>query len=250
MLIPSTRFLVHSLCLNFQGRVPESFSGKMDGLLPRPAISCGPMSQSVCVLGFLLVADFGILIIIVINICHDCNQFLPKVPYVVNQMSPLQKPVESPQHLPPSLQLQTPVTTSFAHSQTSRPPLGPVSQAQISHSSGQSSFNQALPPPRYPASHAQGPQSTSTKGQLSVNSHSQSLNMSALGNQQQQLLQPHHQSPSQFAQMLSQQTQTLQASFQSSQQAFSQLQQQLQLIQPNQGGTAQQGLQFNKQQVV
>lgn len=221
----------------------------MDGLFPRPAISSGPMSQSVCILGFSIVADFGILIIIVINTRHDYNQFLPNFPYVVNQMSPLQKPLQSPQHLPPSLQLQTP--RSFAHAQTSRPPLGPVSQAHISHSSSQSSFNQALPLPHYPASHAQGLQNTSsTTGQSSVNSHPQSLNKSAPGNQQQQLLQPHHQSPSQLAQMLSQQTQTLQASFQSSQQAFSQLQQQLQLIQPNQGGMAQQGLQVNKQQVA
>ncbi|XP_015574743.2 flowering time control protein FCA isoform X2 [Ricinus communis] len=158
------------------------------------------------------------------------NPSLQHAPPVGQQISPLQKPLQSPQHLPPSLQLHPQVTS--------------YSQTQTSHA-GQAPFSQALPSQQYvgmsgqlSASQPQLQQGTPLQPPLNVNLQPHS--MSAVTNQQQmpalvqqQLPPPLQQSPSQLAQMLSQQTQTLQATFQSSQQAFSQLQQQLQMMQPS-----------------
>ncbi|KDP27944.1 hypothetical protein JCGZ_19024 [Jatropha curcas] len=180
------------------------------------------------------------------------NQPLQQVPPPVSQqISPLQKPIQSPQRFPPSLQLH--------------PQVASYSQTQTPLNAGQTPFTQAPPLQQYPGMSGQlsasqpqlqqGASSvTSLQAPLNVNLHSHSV--SPMTNQQQRpasaqqpLHQPLQQSPSQLAQMLSQQTQNLQATFQSSQQAFSQLQQQVQMMQPsNQGLTLQQASQHAKQQ--
>ncbi|XP_021691589.2 flowering time control protein FCA isoform X2 [Hevea brasiliensis] len=187
---------------------------------------------------------------------QNFNQHLQQLPPVSQQISPLQKPLQSPQHLPP-LQLH-PQVTSYSQTQTSHAGHAPPT-------AGQTPFTQAPPSQQYlgmsgqlSASQPQLQQGASagTPLQAPLNINLQSHSGSAGTNQQQipapvqpQMLQPLHQSPSQLAQMLSQQTQTLQATFQSSQQAFSQLQQQLQMMQPsNQGLTLQQSPQPTKQQ--
>ncbi|KAL9407609.1 hypothetical protein AB3S75_046197 [Citrus x aurantiifolia] len=140
------------------------------------------------------------------NFCQPESQ----APSLGQQISPLQKPLQSPQHMPP-LQLH-PQGQQIASSSTALPT--PLNIKPQSSSLPSGTNQQQLPAPV-----------------------------------QQQLHQPYQQSPSQLAQMLSQQTQTLQATFQSSQQAFSQLQQQLQLMQPsNQNLPLQQGSQGTKQQ--
>ncbi|KAH9766239.1 Flowering time control protein FCA [Citrus sinensis] len=186
------------------------------------------------------------------NFCQPESQ----APSLGQQISPLQKPLQSPQHMPP-LQLHPQVPSSYSHTQNSH-----LRQLQIP---GQTSFSQALPSQHLlgmsgnlPASQPQGQQiaSSSTALPTPLNIKPQSSSLPGGTNQQQlpapvqqQLHQPYQQSPSQLAQMLSQQTQTLQATFQSSQQAFSQLQQQLQLMQPsNQNLPLQQGSQGTKQQ--
>ncbi|XP_057992907.1 flowering time control protein FCA [Hevea brasiliensis] len=186
------------------------------------------------------------------------KQHLQQVPPVSQQISTLQKPLQSSQHLPP-LQLH-PQVTSYSQTETSH-----VGQLHAPLIAGQTPFTQAPPSQQYlgmsgqlSASQSQLQQGASTGTPLSapLNINLQSHSVSAVTNQQQmpapvqqQLLQPPQQSPSQLAQMLSQQTQTLQATFQSSQQVFSQLQQQLQMMQPsNQGLTLQQSSQPTKQQ--
>ncbi|KAH9683896.1 Flowering time control protein FCA [Citrus sinensis] len=186
------------------------------------------------------------------NFCQPESQ----APSLGQQISPLQKPLQSPQHMPP-LQLHPQVPSSYSHTQNSH-----LRQLQIP---GQTSFSQALPSQHLlgmsgnlPASQPQGQQiaSSSTALPTPLNIKPQSSSLPSGTNQQQlpapvqqQLHQPYQQSPSQLAQMLSQQTQTLQATFQSSQQAFSQLQQQLQLMQPsNQNLPLQQGSHGTKQQ--
>ncbi|RVW71591.1 Flowering time control protein FCA [Vitis vinifera] len=193
------------------------------------------------------------------------NQPMLQVPSIGEQISPLQKSLQSPQHLPPSLQLQSQTPASYTQPQTPHSSLRQFGQLQISHSAGQTPFNQTLPSQQLlglsgqlSGSQPQVQQSASsaTAQQTPVNLNLQQHAVSVMANQhqvpapsQQQLVQPLHQSPSQLAQLLSQQTQALQASFQSSQQAFSQLQQQLQLMQPsNQTLTSQQGSQTTKQQ--
>ncbi|XP_043811155.1 flowering time control protein FCA isoform X2 [Manihot esculenta] len=189
---------------------------------------------------------------------QNFNQHLQQVPPAGQQISPLQKPLQSPQHLPP-LQLH-PQVTSYSQTQSSY-----VGQLHAPPTAGQTTFSQVPLSQQYhgisgqlSASQPQlqqGP-STGTPLQAPFNVNLQSHSVSAGTNQpqipapvQQQMLQPLHQSPSQLAQMLSQQTQTLQATFQSSQQAFSQLQQQLQMMQPSsQGSTLQQSPQPTKQQ--
>ncbi|XP_031252191.1 flowering time control protein FCA isoform X2 [Pistacia vera] len=185
------------------------------------------------------------------------NQPLSQVPSLGQQISPLQKPRQSPQHINPSLQLHPPAPSSYPQTQSSH-----VGQLQVP---SQTPFSQAMP-----SQHLHGLSGQLTGSQPQVqhiassapslqtlqNLNLQSNPVSNATNQQQlpapvqqQMLQPYQQSPSQLAQMLSQQTQTLQATFQSSQQAFSQLQQQLQLMQPsNQNLSSQQGSQSTKQQ--
>lgn len=184
------------------------------------------------------------------------------MPHIGQQISPLQKPIQSPQRLPPSLQQHPQTPAPYTVTQTTRQ----VGQPQLPHSAGQTSFNQALPSQRL---HGLGGQLSVSQPEVQQNASSatplptllninlKSNAMSTTPNQQQrpapvqQQLQTLQQSPSQLAQMLSQQTQTLQASFQSSQQAFSQLQQQLQQMQPsNQGLALHQTSQSTKQPQV
>uniref|UniRef100_A0A2N9IMY8 Flowering time control protein FCA n=1 Tax=Fagus sylvatica TaxID=28930 RepID=A0A2N9IMY8_FAGSY len=184
------------------------------------------------------------------------NQSTPQVPPVSQQMTPFQKPMQSPQHLQPSLQSRPQTPVSYSQMQTPLASLQQLGQPQLPHSAGQMSFSQALP-----SQHLLGlggqPQvqqtaSSATVLQTPLDVNSQPHSGSTVTNQQQfhpPVLQQLQQPPSQLAQMLSQQTQNLQASFQSSQQAFSQLQQQLQLMQPsNQGLTSQQSSQATKHQ--
>ncbi|GMI70249.1 FLOWERING CONTROL LOCUS A [Hibiscus trionum] len=180
------------------------------------------------------------------------NQPSSQVSNVGNQISPLQKILESPQNLPPSFQLHHTAPVSYSQTQTAH-----VGQLQVPHTASHTSFGQAHPSQhlvglssQLPASRPQVQQNASSAAALPPSSVATAANQQQLPvPTQQQLLQPLQQSPSQLAQMLSQQTQTLQASFQSSQQAFSQLRQQLQLMQPsNQNVTLQQNSQAPKQQ--
>ncbi|CAN1833682.1 Flowering time control protein FCA [Linum perenne] len=140
------------------------------------------------------------------------------------QIQPTQKPVQSPQHLQPSVPLNPHAASSYP-------------QAQLPHPGQQNmpSYSQALPSQQLhgftgPAVSAAAPQNP-----LTISLQSQPRpgvpNPAQQSAPAQQKPQPLQQSPSQLAQMLSQQKQTLQASFQSSQQAFSQLQQQVQMMQ-------------------
>ncbi|XP_021906734.1 flowering time control protein FCA-like isoform X2 [Carica papaya] len=201
----------------------SGFGGPSNGPLPvpGPAVSSSSTSQ------------------------QSINHPLPQIPSVGQQVSPLQKPIQSPQNPPSALQLHPQAqSSSFPQSQTSH-----ASQLQNSVPAGQVPFSQTMPSQnlhgysgQLPASQVQLQQnaSSATAQQGPSNINLQPNPVSAARNQQQlhapvqpQVLQPLQQSPSQLAQLLSQQTQTLQASFQSSQQAFSQLQQQLQLMQPS-----------------
>ncbi|KAK9992066.1 hypothetical protein SO802_027051 [Lithocarpus litseifolius] len=188
------------------------------------------------------------------------NPSKPQAPPVSQQMAPFQKPMQSPQHLPPSLQSHPQTPASFSQMQTPLASLQQLGQPQLPHSAGQTPFSQALPSQhllglggQYSVSQPQVQQtaSSATTLQTPLDVNLQPHSVSTVTNQQQlpapvpQQLQHLQQPPSQLAQMLSQQTQTLQASFQSSQQAFSQLQQQLQLMQPS---NQQQSSQPNKQQ--
>ncbi|GFZ09091.1 flowering time control protein FCA [Actinidia rufa] len=227
-----------SIPLTLGGSV-DGRGGTMDGLLPGPAVSSSASQQSF-------------------------NQSLAQVPSIgQQQISPLQKPLQSPQDLPSSMQLHPQTPSSYSHMQTTHASVQQVSQMQIPPSAGQTHYNQGLPSQQLlgmggqlTVSQPQVQQTASSAQQAPVNVNLQPHHLSAMANQQQlsapvqqQMLQPLQQSPSQFAQLLSQQKQTLQASFQSSQQAFSQLQQQFQLMQPsNQNLMPQQSAQGAKQQ--
>ncbi|XP_028109766.1 flowering time control protein FCA-like isoform X2 [Camellia sinensis] len=194
---------------------------------------------------------------------QNFNQSLAQVPSIgQQQISPLQKPLQSPQDLPSSLQLHPQTPSSYSQTQPSQASLQQLGQLQMPQSGGQNPFSQSLPSQQLfglggqlNVSQPQVQQNASSAQQVPMNFNLQQHHLSAMANQQQlpavqqQLLQPLQQSPSQFAQMLSQQKQTLQASFQSSQQAFSQLQQQFQQMQPsNQTLMQQQSSQATKQQ--
>ncbi|KAI8011590.1 Flowering time control protein FCA [Camellia lanceoleosa] len=194
---------------------------------------------------------------------QNFNQSLAQVPSIgQQQISPLQKPLQSPQDLPSSLQLHPQTPSSYSQTQPSQASLQQLGQLQMPQSGGQNPFSQSLPSQQLfglggqlNVSQPQVQQNASSVQQVPMNFNLQQHHLSAMANQQQlpavqqQLLQPLQQSPSQFAQMLSQQKQTLQASFQSSQQAFSQLQQQFQQMQPsNQTLMQQQSSQATKQQ--
>ncbi|XP_042516261.1 flowering time control protein FCA-like isoform X3 [Macadamia integrifolia] len=193
------------------------------------------------------------------------NPSMSQVQSVSQQISPLQKPLQSPHHLPSSLQLHPQQTSaSYSWAQSSLASIQPLGQPQAVHSSGQTSFSQALPSQQLfgpsgqlPISQPQVQLSTSSAvaQQMPLNIQPQAVSAGAnqqlpsAPNVQQQMVQPQHQASTQLAQMLSQQNQVLQASFQSSQQAFSQLQQQLHTIQPSsQNLTQQQASQASKQQ--
>ncbi|KAJ6432099.1 hypothetical protein OIU84_019370 [Salix udensis] len=68
------------------------------------------------------------------------NQSLQHLPPSSQQISPLQKPLHSPQQLPPSLQLQAQAASSYPQTQTSH-----VNQLHSSLATGQTPFSQALP---------------------------------------------------------------------------------------------------------
>ncbi|KAJ4846733.1 hypothetical protein Tsubulata_041560, partial [Turnera subulata] len=188
---------------------------------------------------------------------QNFNQPSQQLPPIKQQISPLEKTLQSPQNLPPALQLHPPA--SYSQTQTSY-----VNHIRPPQIGGQAPFSQGLPSQHLLGSDGQVSASQPQSQQVSsgaklhnplltkLPSHSQSVptNQSQLGaSAPHQVLHSLQQSPSQLAQMLSQQTQTLQASFQSSQQAFSQLQQQLQMIQPsNQHLPSQQSSQVTKQQ--
>lgn len=164
------------------------------------------------------------------------NQPFPQVPPSGQQISPMQKPLESPQHFPPPLQLhQGPGTYPQAPtSQALMRPLNQQSGAQIPYSQPFSSqqlhgSSGHVPPAQF---HGQQSVTTATALQHQPNATS-SMTNSQLPTSAPQQPPPYQQSPSQLTQMLSQQRQTLQASFQSSQLAFSQLQQQVQMMQPS-----------------
>ncbi|KAI3687647.1 hypothetical protein L1987_81347 [Smallanthus sonchifolius] len=182
------------------------------------------------------------------------NPSLPQLSSGGQNLSPLNKPNQSPQQF--SSAMQPHVSSQAPTSINVRPPGPGQVQLQAPNSSGQTSFSQGFP--SQPMVGFNGMQAQAkAQGQAVVSSTTPpalSNNMpphvlTAMMNQyqvpnQQQMMQPMHQSASPLAQMLSQQKQTLQASYQSSQQAFSQLQQQLQLMQPsNTNLTPQQNLQ-------
>ncbi|KAG8480833.1 hypothetical protein CXB51_025294 [Gossypium anomalum] len=201
------------------------FGGPSDGSLPGLSVS----SSSTSVQGF--------------------NQSSSQIPTVGHQISPLEKPLDSPQNLPPSFQLHPQAPMSYSQTQTSH-----VGQLQVPPAS-HTPFSQALPSQHLAGLSGQLPASrplvqpnvssgAALQNPLNVNLPPNSAASAANQQQlpapnQQQPLQPLQQSPSQLAQML----------FQSSQQAFSQLQQQLQLMQPsNQNMTLQQNSQASKHQ--
>ncbi|KAL5987634.1 hypothetical protein ACLOJK_035384 [Asimina triloba] len=169
------------------------------------------------------------------------------------QMSPLQKPVQSPQNLPPSMQLYNlQSSASFSQAQTSRTSTQLLGQLPITPATSQHSFGQLMPSQHlfglngkmpFPQPQIQ-PSASSAALQTPLNFQQQGL---ASANQQQlpptsiqqQLLQPVQQSPSQQV-LAQQQTQALPSSMQSPQQAVSQLQQQLHIMQPSSQGLIQQ----------
>ncbi|XP_042492723.1 flowering time control protein FCA-like isoform X2 [Macadamia integrifolia] len=188
------------------------------------------------------------------------NPPLSQVQSVGQKLSPLQKPLQSTHHFPPSFQLhsqQTSVQTSLASIQ-------PLGQLQAIYTSGQTSFNQALPSHQLFGSSCQlalsqpiVQLSTSSAAAHQMPSNMPTQAVSAAANQQllsaptvqQQMIQPQQGASTQLAQMSSQQTQVLQTSFQL-QPAFSQLQQPLHMMQPSsQNLTQQQASQATKQQV-
>lgn len=186
---------------------------------------------------------------------QNFGQSIPQVARVGQQISPLQKPIQSPQQFPPSIHLHPQTQAPYSQAQAPLASLQHPSQPQLPYSSGQTPLSQPIPLQQLLGSNGQLPISqppiqqsmaSATALQSPPNVNLQPL-PAAPGPQQ--LLQPPQQSPSQLAQMLSQQKQALQASFQSSQQAFSQLQQQLHMMQPsNQGVILPQGSQDTKQQ--
>ncbi|KAF5464785.1 hypothetical protein F2P56_014837, partial [Juglans regia] len=139
------------------------------------------------------------------------NQSMPQLPPVRQQMSSLQKPIQSPQLLPPSLPSHPQIPASYSQMQA---PLASLQQL------GQPGF--VILPVKHPSvenCHLNTTASASSAAAFSVSSDAVTTETN------------------------------LQASFQSSQQAFSQLQQQLQLMQPsNQGLTLQQISLATKQQ--
>ncbi|XP_010551100.1 PREDICTED: flowering time control protein FCA-like isoform X2 [Tarenaya hassleriana] len=158
-----------------------------------------------------------------------------QIPSKSQQVSPLQKSVQSSQDTPHSIQLQTSMPSAQqALSQVAAP------QNPYGYSSHLPSPQQSISPTTAP----QAPLNINLRP-FSVSSAPDQLPAHAQQQQLQQIQQP----PTQLAQLLSQQTQTLQATFQLSQQAFSQLQQQLHSMQqPNQSLSVLQNIQAGQQQ--
>ncbi|KAJ0857408.1 putative RNA recognition motif domain, WW domain, RNA-binding domain superfamily [Helianthus annuus] len=178
------------------------------------------------------------------------NPSLPQLSSGSQIISPLNKPNQSPQQFSSGMAPSN--VRPSGPGQLQAPNSGGQTQASFSQgfsSQPMAGYNGMLPPQQAQAqAQAQGVASSTTPPALSNNMPPHVLtammNQYQLPNQQQQMVQPVHQSASPMAQMLSQQKQTLQASYQSSQQAFSQLQQQMQLMQPsNPSLTPQQNLQ-------
>ncbi|KAJ4955886.1 hypothetical protein NE237_012669 [Protea cynaroides] len=176
------------------------------------------------------------------------NPSTSQIQSVGQHVSPLQKPLQSPHHLPSSLQLHNQQTSApYSQAQTSLASVQPLGELQAVYSSGPTSFNQPLPSQQYglggqmPISQPQVQLSTSSTAAQQMPSNIQPQTVPAVGNQQllsaptvqQPMMQPQRQASTPLAQMLSQPTQGLQASFRSSQPAFSQLQQQLHTMQPS-----------------
>lgn len=162
-----------------------------------------------------------------------------QIPAINQQVSPLQKSVQSPQDIPRSLQLQT------------SGPGAQVALSQVAAMQNLYSYSSHLPASQPPPQQSISP-ATAPQAPLNINLRptpvSSAIDQLPTHAPQQALQQMQH-PPSQLAQLLSQQTQTLQATFQSSQQAFSQLQQQLQSMQqPNQSSSMPQNGQAGKQQ--
>ncbi|KAF1887656.1 hypothetical protein Lal_00040710 [Lupinus albus] len=187
---------------------------------------------------------------------QNFNQSVPHIPPLNQEISPLQKPVQSSQELPPAHQLhpepQAPMPYSQIPSQSS---FRQVGQPQLPLSAGKQGTSGQFPTTQsqihqsaLPASIPRVLHDTNFQPNTPFTTNQQQAPPSV--HQRQQPLQPHQQSPSQLAQMLSHQKQTLQASLHSSQQVFSQLQQQVQMIQPySQTSTMQQNAAIaNKQQ--
>ncbi|XP_057546389.1 flowering time control protein FCA isoform X2 [Amaranthus tricolor] len=167
---------------------------------------------------------------------QNFNHSFPQMPSTGHHISPLPKPVQSPQYYRPPLQLHQGHGT---HSQapTSQAPIRPFN----SQVSVQGPYSQPVPSQEIHGStghvpsalpHAQQNTVTSTSLQNQPNAASPSTDSQLPTSAPQKPL-SYQQSPSQITQMLSQQRQSLQASFQSSKQAFSQLQQQAQMMQPS-----------------
>ncbi|XP_021859198.2 flowering time control protein FCA isoform X2 [Spinacia oleracea] len=185
---------------------------------------------------------------------HNFKQYFSQVPPSSQQsqhISPLQKPLESPQHFPPPLQLHqgAGTYTQAPTSQASMRPHNPQTGVQAPYSqpfpSQQLNSSTGPVPPQFNVQ----PSATAAMAlQHRPNAPSSMTNTHMPTSTPQQPL-PYQQSPSQITQMLSQQRQTLQASFQSSQLAFSQLQQQVQMMQPSmQNQPLQQNFQASRQQ--
>ncbi|KAM6555039.1 hypothetical protein CsatB_015801 [Cannabis sativa] len=169
------------------------------------------------------------------------NQSMPQVAPVSQQISPSQKPLQSPQQLPPSFQLHSQMPAPYSQAQTTVASLQQqhVGQPRAPYSSVQMPMSQPLP-----SQQLHGSNGLQSIPQPQIQ---QSANPGTVQQQQQQLPQPLQQSSSShLAQMMSQQKQALQASFQSSRQVVSQLQQLMQP--PNQGSILQQTTQDIKQQ--
>ncbi|XP_068637531.1 flowering time control protein FCA-like isoform X2 [Aristolochia californica] len=175
------------------------------------------------------------------------------------QISPLQKPLQSPQHLPSSQQLHPrQISPSFSQPHMSQAPIQQLSQMPLPHSIGQSSFGgQAIPygltgqpPISQPLVQQTGQQQTPMTG---PQQQFHLPNNIVPSNQQPQLLQPIQQLSSQVR--LPQQAQALQSSFQSrpppqqpqQQQSYTQLQQQLHSMQQQQPTSQNLSQQLNPQ---
>ncbi|KAK8962933.1 Flowering time control protein FCA [Platanthera guangdongensis] len=182
-------------------------------------------------------------------------------PAIGQQTFPLQKSIQGPQNLPPSLPSHN-AMLSFPHAQTQaqQAPMQQLGQFQLPQSIGLNTFSQGQLAQQVPglsgqlsASPSLIPQNTAAvtmQNPLGL----QQQGLPAVPNQQQlpnsnisqQLLhQPGHQLPTQI--LLQQQAQTLQSSYQSSQQAIFQIQQQLQMMQQS-NISQQQNSQAAKQQ--
>ncbi|XP_021730371.1 flowering time control protein FCA-like [Chenopodium quinoa] len=182
---------------------------------------------------------------------QNFKQSFSQVPPSGQQISPLQKPLESPQHIPTPLQLHQSAGTY------NQPPVSQASMRPHYPQAGvQAPYSQPFPLQQLHGSignmpsQFQAQQSATTPMTLQPRPNAASTNTnSQLPTSTPQQPLPYQQSPSQITQMLTQQRQTLQASFQSSQLAFSQLQQQVQMMQPSMHNQpVQQNFQASRQQ--